>query len=95
MGMDAPVPIMKSAQGAKLAAPAWAQMMNEIYQRRQNPGPWTGATDSVSVEVDKTNGLRATPFCPANLREMRTYAKGSEPKEYCPLHSFFRSGGGD
>ena len=96
MGMDSPVPIMKNAQGAKLAAPAWAQMMNEIYQRRANPGTWiAAATDSVTVEVDKTNGLRATPFCPASVREIRTFARGSEPKEYCPVHSPFRPGGGD
>ena len=96
MGMDSPAPIMKNAQGAKLAAPAWSQMMNEIYQRRQNPGAWSAiVSDSVAVEIDKSNGLRATPFCPAALRETRTYARGTEPKEYCPVHSPFRPGGGN
>ena len=95
MGMDNPVPIMKNAQGAKLAAPAWAQMMNDIYSRRRDPGGWSNISDSVTIEVDKTNGLRATPFCPAALREMRTFAKGREPKEYCPVHSPFRPGGGN
>ena len=95
MGMDTPVPILKNAQGAKLAAPAWAQMMNDIYSRRRDPGGWASTTDSVTIEVDKTNGLRATPFCPAALRETRTYAKGSEPKESCPIHSPFRPGGGN
>jgi penicillin-binding protein 1A len=95
MGMDSPVPIMRNAQGAKLAAPAWSQMMNEIYQRRRDPGGWAIISDSVAVVVDKTNGLRATPFCPANLRETRMFAKGTEPKEYCPIHSPFRPGGGN
>ncbi len=99
MGMDSPVPILKNAQGGKLAAPAWAQMMNEIYSRRHDPGGWaavlSGATDSVTVEIDKSNGLRATPFCPAALRETRTYAKGSEPKDFCTVHSPFRPGGGN
>jgi penicillin-binding protein 1A len=94
MGFDTPQPIMKNAQGAKLAAPAWREMMSEIYQRRRDPGNWAAAMDSVAVEVDKTNGLRATPFCPANLREMRMFAKGTEPKEFCPIHSPFRPGGG-
>ena len=99
MGMDSPVPILKNAQGAKLAAPAWAQMMNDIYSRRRDPGGWSGAslgaTDSVTIEIDKSNGLRATPFCPAALRETRTYAKGSEPKDFCAVHSPFRPGGGN
>ncbi len=95
MGMDTPVAIMKNAQGAKLAAPAWAQMMNQIYERRKNPGDWGGAaTDSVAVEVDKTNGLRATPFCPENVRETRMFAKGSEPKQYCQVHLPTRPNGG-
>lgn len=97
MGFDNPIaagPIMKNAQGAKLAAPAWKEMMAEIYQRRRNPGDWVSASDSVAVEVDKTNGLRATPFCPANVREIRMFAKGTEPKAFCPIHSPFRPGGG-
>jgi penicillin-binding protein 1A len=94
MGFDRLQPIMKNAQGAKLAAPAWKEMMSEIYQRRRDPGDWTSATDSVAVEVDKTNGLRATPFCPANLREIRMFAKGTEPKEFCPIHLPFRPNGG-
>ena len=86
MGMDTPVAIMKNAQGAKLAAPAWAQMMNEIYERRKNPGDWGGAaTDSVAVEVDKTNGsardavLSRRIFANADVTR-----RASEPKQFCP-----------
>jgi penicillin-binding protein 1A len=99
MGFDNPVaagPIMRNAQGGKLAAPAWTQMMLDIYQRRKAPGDWALPSDSaVAVEIDKSNGLRATPFCPANLREIRFYARGTEPKEFCPVHSPFRPGGGN
>ncbi|MGH7592299.1 MAG: penicillin-binding protein 1A [Gemmatimonadales bacterium] len=95
MGFDNPKPIMRNAQGGKLAAPAWTQMMLDIYQRRKVPGDWAVVSDSmVAVEVDKTNGLRATPFCPANVREVRYFAKGTEPREFCPVHSPFRPGGG-
>ena len=94
MGFDAPQKITGNAQGGKLAAPAWTQMMLDIYQRRKPPGDWAAPSDSmVAVEVDKTNGLRATPFCPANVREVRYYAKGTEPREFCPIHSPFRPGG--
>jgi penicillin-binding protein 1A len=95
MGFDKPQKITGNAQGGKLAAPAWTQMMLDIYQRRKPPGDWAAPSDSmVAVEVDKTNGLRATPFCPANLRERRYFAKGTEPKAFCPIHSPFRPGGG-
>ncbi|HEY4099444.1 MAG TPA: PBP1A family penicillin-binding protein [Gemmatimonadales bacterium] len=98
MGFDAPQPIMGNAQGGKLAAPAWTQMMLDIYQRRKEPSDWAPLADAgdslVAVEIDKSNGLRATPFCPANLRVVRYYARGTEPKEFCPIHSPFRPGGG-
>ncbi|MBP9898667.1 MAG: hypothetical protein KBF28_09875, partial [Gemmatimonadales bacterium] len=95
MGFDSPQWIMPGAQGGKLAAPAWTQMMLEIYQRRKAPGDWTAPeVRTVTMEIDKTNGLRATPFCPDDVREVRTYPQGQEPKEFCPLHSPFRPGGG-
>ncbi len=95
MGFDSPQWIMPGAQGGKLAAPAWTQMMLEIYQRRKAPGDWTAPeVRTVVMEIDRTNGLRATPFCPDDLREVRTYPLGQEPKEFCPLHSPFRPGGG-
>ncbi|MGH7584309.1 MAG: penicillin-binding transpeptidase domain-containing protein, partial [Gemmatimonadales bacterium] len=93
MGFDNPQPIMRNAQGGKLAAPAWREMMSQIYQRRRNPGDW-GISDSlVAVEIDRTNGLLATPFCPSNVREIRYYVKGTEPTKYCPIHTPFRPGG--
>src|SRR5262249_25609645 len=41
MGFDNPVEIERNAQGGLLAAPAWTQMMLDIYQRRRDPGDWT------------------------------------------------------
>jgi penicillin-binding protein 1A len=40
IGMDNPQTIMPNAQGGRLAAPAWANFMREIYERRPNPGDW-------------------------------------------------------
>jgi len=47
MGMDQPQTIRIGAQGGRFAAPAWANFMREVYERRPSPGDWTppaGAT---------------------------------------------------
>jgi penicillin-binding protein 1A len=40
MGFDNPDTIRPGAQGGRYAAPAWANFMREIYERRPNPGDW-------------------------------------------------------
>jgi penicillin-binding protein 1A len=93
MGFDHNREIMRNAQGGRLAAPAWTMMMQEIYQRRRAPGGWAQPENlSRPVEIDKTTGYRATPFCPDDVRETRFYPPGAEPREYCPIHSPYRVG---
>ena len=41
MGMDQPQTIRVGAQGGRYAAPAWANFMREVYDRRPSPGDWT------------------------------------------------------
>ena len=95
IGFDRPQKIMPNAQGGRLAAPVFAAMMMEIYQRRKVPPGWAEPVSAlVPIEIDRTTGFRATPFCPEDVRETRYFAPGSEPKEYCPLHSPFHPGGG-
>ncbi len=95
IGFDRPQKIMPNAQGGRLAAPAFTQMMTEIYQRRKIPTGWAEPAQAlIPVEIDRSTGFRATPFCPEDVRETRYFAPGSEPREYCPLHSPFRPGGG-
>lgn len=95
VGMDDNTEIARNAQGAIMAAPAWTQMMLSIYQRRRDPGNWEMSEQSlVQVEIDKTTGFRATPFCPPEVREMKSFTRGAEPKEFCPVHSPFKPGGG-
>ncbi|MES1259732.1 MAG: penicillin-binding transpeptidase domain-containing protein, partial [Gemmatimonadota bacterium] len=55
MGMDTPVPIMPKAQGGLLAGPAWAAMMNQIYQTRRDPGGWA-APDSIPNQPHPAGG---------------------------------------
>jgi penicillin-binding protein 1A len=88
MGFDQPKPIMGNAQGGRLAAPAFTQFMLEIYQRRPTPGGWAEPPDMLRpVEIDRSTGFRATPFCPRELVEIRRFAPGTEPRDFCPVHS--------
>lgn len=88
IGFDQPQSIMPGAQGGVLAAPAWTQMMLEIYRRRPVPSGWTRPEPEITmVEIDRSTGLRATPFCPDALRQFMAFPKGSEPTEYCRIHT--------
>lgn len=90
MGFDQLQPIMSNAQGGRLAAPVWAAMMKEIYQRRPTPPDWTQPADLMhTVEVDRTTGYLATPFCPPQDVELRAYPPGEGPTQYCPIHTPF------
>jgi len=40
IGFDQPQTIKPGAQGGRLAAPAWAAFMREVYERRPSPGDW-------------------------------------------------------
>ena len=86
VGFDTPVKIMSNAQGGRLAAPAWTQMMKEIMDRRPSPGDFPRPDDLVVVEIDRTTGERTTPFCPLPDRVVESYIPGTEPAGFCPLH---------
>lgn len=85
-GLDVPERIKPNAQGGLLAAPAWRQMMAEVYERRSTPGGWAQPDGLVSVEIDRTTGFRASPYCPSTVRVMEWFLPGSEPNEACPVH---------
>ena len=87
IGFDQPQKIMANAQGGRLAAPAWTAMMKEIYERRPAPGSWPRPEDLQAAEIDSTTGYLATPFCPKNLRYVESFAPGTAPVTYCPVHS--------
>ena len=53
MGFDNPQKIMSNAQGGVLAAPAWTQMMLDIYQRRKAPGDWAAVSRLDGVRRDR------------------------------------------
>jgi penicillin-binding protein 1A len=89
IGMDKPEKIKANAQGGLLAAPAWTAMMREIYERRPVPAPWVRPEGLTFVEIDRTTGYKFTPFCPKETHEVESFLPGTEPKEFCPVHSPF------
>ena len=94
MGFDKPKKIKGNAQGGVLAAPAWTAMMREVYERgpiRRGLAPSRGLT---SLDIDKTTGYKATPFCPKDVHYIESFIPGTEPTGFCPIHRPFGNVGG-
>jgi penicillin-binding protein 1A len=83
MGFDRPQKIQSNAQGGRLVAPAWTSYMSEIYQRRPAPPDWPRPDGLVVREVDRTNGMLRSPFCPDSDVVNEFYIEGTEPVQQC------------
>jgi penicillin-binding protein 1A len=94
IGMDQRQRIMSNAQGGRLAAPAWTNMMREIYERRAPPRDWPRPEGLTFDTIDRKTGYRFTPFCPAEDRYVESFIPGTEPKDHCPIHNPFTGGAG-
>ncbi|MBA3659899.1 MAG: PBP1A family penicillin-binding protein, partial [Gemmatimonadales bacterium] len=92
IGFDQPQKIKANAQGGVLAAPAWTAMMREIYERRAIPKAWPRPDGLTALDIDKTTGYKATPFCPKDVHYIESFIRGTEPAAFCPVHSPFNSG---
>ncbi len=92
MGFDQPRKIIVNAAGGRLAAPAWAAYMNEVYERRAAPAGWDRPASLIAREIDNTTGLLTTAFCPRQERRWEWFIPGSEPVERCPIHNPFLRG---
>jgi penicillin-binding protein 1A len=88
MGFDAPQRIMDVATGGGLAAPAWADYMNEVYSRRATPDStlWRRPETLITRQVDRFSGFLATRYCPIHERYQEWFIPGTEPTEPCPYH---------
>ena len=91
IGFDQPRKIKANAQGGVLAAPAWTAMMREVYERRSVPSSWSRPAGLSALDVDKTTGYKATPFCPKDGHYIESFIPGTEPTAFCPVHSPFGS----
>jgi penicillin-binding protein 1A len=94
IGFDQPKKIKANAQGGVLAAPAWTAMMREVYERRALPAPWPRPDGLTALDIDKTTGYKATPFCPKDVHYIESFIPGTEPTAFCPIHSPFGAVGG-
>jgi penicillin-binding protein 1A len=89
IGFDQPRKIKSNAQGGVLAAPAWTAMMREVYERRSLPAAWPRPDGLTALDIDKTTGYKATPFCPKDVHYIESFIPGTEPTAFCPIHSPF------
>jgi penicillin-binding protein 1A len=94
IGFDQPKRIKSNAQGGVLAGPAWTAMMREVYERRTAPPAWPRPDGLTALDIDKTTGYKATPFCPKDVHYIESFIPGTEPTAFCPIHSPFGSVGG-
>src|ERR1043166_462642 len=90
MGFDRKAVIKSDAQGGKLAAPVWTALMRDIYERRRAPAPWVQPDSILQLDIDRSTGYLATPFCPRDLVIHEYFYPGTEPTERCPRHPPFR-----
>ncbi|HEU4648668.1 MAG TPA: PBP1A family penicillin-binding protein [Gemmatimonadales bacterium] len=93
IGFDQPKKIKANAQGGILAAPAWTAMMKEIYDRRPVPAAWPRPEGLAALDIDRSTGYKATPFCPKDEHYIESFVPGTEPAQFCPVHSPFNVGG--
>src|SRR3990170_2585827 len=91
IGFDQPKKIKANAQGGVLVGPAWSAMMREVYERRSLPAAWSRPAGLSALDVDKTTGYKATPFCPKDVHYIESFLPGTEPVAFCPVHSPFGS----
>jgi penicillin-binding protein 1A len=93
IGFDQPKKIKANAQGGILVAPAWTDMMKEVYERRTPPAVWPRPETLAALDIDRTTGYKATPFCPKDVHYIESFIPGTEPTGFCPVHSPFNVGG--
>ena len=70
--------------GAQTAAPIWAEFMKRTVANPRYQAGVTGfpqPSGVVSVQLDKTSNLLATPSCPETYYSM--FIEGTEPKDRC------------
>jgi penicillin-binding protein 1A len=89
IGFDQPKRIMGNAQGGRLAAPAWASFMREVYERKPTPPDWPRPTGIIALTIDPATGLRAGPGCAGENTRVEYFLAGTEPTAECPEKDTF------
>ncbi len=86
VGFDLPAPIRRDAQGGRDAAPINARVLKRYYEMHPVPAPWPQPEGIISRRVDRTTGLLAGQWCPAEDIYTEFYVLGTEPRESCDAH---------
>jgi penicillin-binding protein 1B len=73
-----------SLSGSQAAVPIWTDFMKAAMAGHPNQ-KFEAPDDITYVEIDRETGKLATPMCEHTLNE--AFVAGTEPREYCPLHS--------
>jgi penicillin-binding protein 1A len=89
IGFDQPKTIMSNAQGGRLAAPAWAAFMREVYERKPSPPDWPRPASILAIPIDPATGLRAGYGCLSDSIRTEFFIAGTEPKQECPRGGVF------
>jgi hypothetical protein len=86
-GYDEPLPDSEPPEPRSTPS-ATPTPLKETWQDYASPTPSAsnsnGRPNYVSVAICPVSGLRATASCP--VRETRSFRRGAEPKEFCPIH---------
>ncbi|HRQ77567.1 MAG TPA: PBP1A family penicillin-binding protein [Gemmatimonadaceae bacterium] len=90
IGFDQPKEIMGNAQGGRLAAPAWAGFMREVYERKPTPPDWPRPPGVLAIPIDPATGLRAGLGCISDSVRTEYFIAGTEPLQECPRSMIFR-----
>jgi penicillin-binding protein 1A len=86
IGFDLPARLYRNAQGGITAAPIGAAVLASYYADRPAPEAWPRPEGLVNRSVDRSTGLLATAWCPADLVYQEVYLPGTEPAETCDIH---------
>ena len=72
--------------GSEAAVPMWARYMNAVTAGERN-ADFAVPPGVTFIDVDKTSGGLATPYCPQNVIVREAFKSGTEPAQQCPLHT--------
>lgn len=87
VGFDQPRTILPNASGGLIAAPVWADLMKTVYQNRPQPSGWSAPETLSSAMIDPASGGLASAGCPPEQVRIEYFMPGTEPKEFCALHT--------
>ncbi len=94
MGFDKPKKIMSNAQGGRLAAPAFTQMMMEIYRRKPAPPDWPRPESVVAGVACSPDGTMYEDYFLAGTAPVEGCSPNANPFLIAPARDTTMARGG-